>query len=532
MDRASGLQRLRATTPFDILVIGGGATGLGIAVDAATRGLSTALVERDDFAKGTSSRATKLVHGGVRYLAQGNVSLVREALRERKAVLDNAPHLAQPLSFLMPAFGLKGRLWDKFFYGTGLKLYDVLAGSQGLGATRLLNRTQTLATLPGVRADRLAGAIQYWDGQFDDARFAVALARTAASHGATVVNHCPVVGLLHDGERVSGAIVNDAESGQRITVQARCVVNATGVWVDELRHMEDQHRQRMVTPSQGIHLVVDREFLPGDNALLVPKTDDGRVMFAVPWLGKVILGTTDTPRDRIEVEPTPLVDEVAFILGEAAKYLARAPSVGDVRSIWGGVRPLVTPPNADTSNTKSFSREHVIVVDASGLVTVTGGKWTTYRAMAEDVVDRCIDAGLVQTRTPCRTATLPLVGAPSAATTKIADAPGAHLYGTDADRLDDLPGHDRELGMGLTEAMVRFAVREESARTVEDVLARRARILFLDAAMAGELAPEVAQIIGDELPGGDAGLQSFVELSRRYLTVPTPDAAHSSIAMR
>jgi len=518
LSRQASLQRLKQTAHFDLLVVGGGATGLGVALDAATRGLSVALVEREDFAKGTSSRATKLVHGGVRYLAQGNVGLVREALRERKAALQNAPHLVQPLPFLMPAFGLKGRLWDKLFYGTGLMLYDLLAGKAGLGDTQFLSRSETLAALPGVRAEDLVGAVQYWDGQFDDARLAVMLARTAAAHGAVVLNHCPVRALLHADGKVIGASVADMESGELIDVHAGCVVNAAGVWVDDLRRMDVDPESRMVSPSQGIHLVVDREFLPGDHALLVPKTDDGRVMFAVPWLGKVLLGTTDTPRDSIESEPTPLADEVDFILGEAGKYLARAPSASDVRSIWGGVRPLVRPP--DAANTKDISREHVVVVDESGLVTVTGGKWTTYRAMAEDVVEHCMEAGLLESGEPSGTLDLKLIGAPDTVSHKISDPPGAHLYGTEAALLDQLPGHRHELGMGLTEAMVRFAVRYEAARTVEDVLARRSRILFLDAQLAAALADEVAAIIADELNREGEDVAGFKALARRYRTVP------------
>jgi glycerol-3-phosphate dehydrogenase len=520
LSRQASLQRLKQTGRFDLLVVGGGATGLGVALDAATRGLSVALVERDDFAKGTSSRATKLVHGGVRYLAQGNLNLVREALRERKAILGNAPHLAQPLSFLVPAFGLKGRLWDRPFYGTGLMMYELLAGKASLGDTHFLNRAETIDTMPGVRTDDLIGSVQYWDGQFDDARLAVALARTAAAYGAVVLNYCPVQALLHADGKVSGASVTDAESGEDIDVHAGCVVNATGVWVDDLRRMDVDPDSHMVSPSQGIHLVVDREFLPGDHALLVPKTHDGRVMFALPWLGKVLLGTTDTPRDSIESEPTPLVEEVDFILGEAGKYLARAPLVADVRSIWGGVRPLVRPPEAGAANTKDISREHVVVVDESGLVTVTGGKWTTYRAMAEDVIEHCLQAGLLELSEPSRTIELRLIGAPKTVTHKISDPPGAHLYGAEATLLDELPGHQRELGMGLTEAIVRFAVRFEAARTVEDVLARRSRILFLDAEVAAELAEDVAAIIAEELGRGVEDVAGFKKLAQRYRTVP------------
>ncbi len=519
LSRTSGLRQLKQTKRFDLLVVGGGATGLGVALEAATRGLSVALVERSDFAKGTSSRATKLVHGGVRYLAQGNIHLVNEALRERKAVLRNAPHLAQPAPFLVPAYGLKGRLWDQPFYGIGLKMYDLLAGKAGLANTELLGRAGAAAAMPGLRSQNLVGAVKYWDGQFDDARFAVALARTAGAYGAVVLNHCPVQALLHADGKVSGAMVIDTETGEEIAVHARCVVNATGVWVDDLRRLDAHRDSRMVSPSQGIHLVVDREFLPGDHSLLVPTTDDGRVMFAVPWLGKVLLGTTDTPRDVIETEPTPLAEEVDFILGQAAKYLARVPTVSDVRSIWGGVRPLVRPPD-DGGETKNISREHTVVIDGSGLVTVTGGKWTTYRAMAEDVIRHCTDAGLLVPDEPSRTIDLPLVGAPSSATHKISEPPGAHLYGTEAERLDELPGAGHELGMGLTEAMVRFAARNEAARTIEDVLARRSRILFLDAELADALAENVASILVDEL-GREAGdLAEFRRLAGRYRSVP------------
>lgn len=520
LSRQEAVQRLKQTNQFDLLVVGGGATGLGVALDAASRGLSVALVERGDFAKGTSSRATKLVHGGVRYLAQGNISLVKEALRERKAVLANAPHLAQPLPLFMPAFGMKGRLWDRLFYGTGLILYDQLAGKAGLGRTRFLDRAETLGALPGVRPRDLVGSVQYWDGQFDDARFALALARTAAVYGAVLSNYCVVRSLLHSNGRLSGASITDAETGERIDVHARCVVNATGVWVDALRRMDADPGSHMVTPSQGIHLVVDREFLPGDGALLVPKTDDGRVMFAIPWLGKVLLGTTDTPRDSIESEPVPLTDEIDFIMAEAGKYLARQPSASDVLSVWGGVRPLVKPPGEGKGTTKDVSRKHLVVVDDSGLVTVTGGKWTTYRAMAEDVVERCIKAGLIHTAEPCHTGDLPLIGSPPEVTHKLVEPPGAHLYGIEAELLNDLPGHQRELGMGLTEAMVRFAVRSEAARTVEDVLARRSRVLFLDARLAAALAEEVAAIMAEELDRPVDDLDSFKRLAQRYQSLP------------
>ncbi|MES2183236.1 MAG: glycerol-3-phosphate dehydrogenase/oxidase [Pseudomonadota bacterium] len=507
---------------YDIAVVGGGATGLGVALDAAARGFSVVLLESHDFAKGTSSRATKLVHGGVRYLAQGNVGLVREALHERTTLLANAPHLAQPLPFVMPAY----RFWEAPFYGIGLKLYDALAGKAGLGATELLGRAATLARIPGVQPAGLKGGVQYWDGQFDDARLALALGRTAAAHGALLVNYCPVESLVHEAGKVAGLVCRDSETGRRYTVRAGCVVNATGVWVDALRAQDGEATGRaagpMVAPSQGVHLVVDREFLPGGHALLVPKTADGRVLFAVPWLGKVILGTTDTPRSDLAREPRPFAEEIAFILDESARYLRRAPTRADVRSLWVGLRPLVRPPaDADGSvATRKISREHTVLTGPGGLVTVTGGKWTTYRAMAEDVLQHCAADGLLASRPGGVTVHLPLVGAPDAlqAQHPISDAPGLHIYGTEGAAVAALPGAQAELCPGLTEAMVRFAVRHEYARTVEDVLARRSRLLFLDAALAGRLAGRVGRLLQEEGVDNPA-VEAFEALAQQYATL-------------
>jgi glycerol-3-phosphate dehydrogenase len=521
--RAALADRLRSHGEADLVVVGGGATGLGVALDAAARGFSVVLLESEDFAKGTSSRATKLVHGGVRYLAQGHLSLVREALHERAALLRNASHLASPVGFVMPAY----RWWESRFYGTGLALYDRLAGRDALGRTRRLDRTATLRELPGVRAEGLRGGVLYWDGQFDDARLAVALARSAAVHGALLLNHVEVDGLLHRDGRVCGVSARDRETGLRIDVPARAVVNATGVWVDRLRARDGEASGRdvrpMVRPSQGVHLVVDRTFLPGPRALLVPSTTDGRVLFAVPWLGHTVLGTTDTPREDLAAEPEPFADEVGFILREAGRYLARAPTRSDVTSAWVGLRPLVRPSGDAGTETRAISREHTVAVSDSGLVSVTGGKWTTYRAMAEDVLERCFEAALLEPRPGGITANLPLAGAPplgpTTAPVPIADPPGLHLYGLDAGYVQGLPGARRRLADGLTEAMVRFAARHEWARTTEDVLARRSRLLFLDAAAAGAVAPEVARILHEET-GTDPRLDDFLALSRRYLTLP------------
>lgn len=517
--RADLLARLAEPVAYDLAVIGGGATGLGVALDAATRGYRVVLVESHDFAKGTSSRATKLVHGGVRYLAQGNISLVREALHERTTLLHNAPHLAQPLAFVMPSY----KFWETPFYGVGLKMYDALAGKAGLGATEFLGRAEALRCLPTARPEGLKGGVKYWDGQFDDARLALALARTAAAHGALLVNYCPARELIHEAGKVTGLVCEDAETGRRFEIRATCVVNATGVWVDGLRQQDGEATgnpvRPMVAPSQGVHIVVDRDFLPSDHALMVPKTADGRVLFAVPWLGKLILGTTDSPRRDLAREPVALHEEVAFILGESARYLSRAPQAADVRSIWVGLRPLVKPQD-DDGNTKAISREHTVAVGRSGLVTVTGGKWTTYRAMAEDVLQKCVEEHLLAPRAASRTSDLPVVGAPDASVPqRLCDAQGLHSYGTEAGLVADLPGADVELAPGFTEAMVRFAARHEYARTVEDVLARRSRMLFLDARLATSLAPAVAGLLQDEL-GADPQLGAFLALAQQYAHVP------------
>lgn len=516
---------------YDIAIVGGGATGLGVALDAAARGFSVVLVESHDFAKGTSSRATKLVHGGVRYLAQGNISLVREALHERTTLLNNAPHLAQPLPFIMPSY----KWWEKPFYGVGLKMYDALAGKAGLGKTEFLNRDETLKLLPTAQAEGLKGGVKYWDGQFNDARLALALARTAAARGALLVNYCKATDLLFEGGKVAGLIAQDTETGRAIKIHSRCVINAAGVWVDELRQKDGEANpddgrrptKPMVAPSQGVHIVVDREFLQADVGLMVPKTADGRVLFAVPWLGKVILGTTDTPRDDLALEPEPFKEEVDFILDESSRYLSRAPSRKDVKSIWVGLRPLVKPQDDDGDNTKGLSREHTVLVSRSGLVTVTGGKWTTYRAMAEDVLENCFEKSLLKRVEAGATRHLLLAGAETPSKqegatsgwTSICKPPGLHSYGSEASAVQTLPGADMLLAEGLNEAMVRFAARYEYARNVEDVLARRSRMLFLDAALASKVAQKVGVILQSET-GLDPFVADFEALCQKYLRLP------------
>lgn len=517
-DRQQLFARLAQSATFDIAVIGGGATGLGVALDAAMRGLQVVLVESHDFAKGTSSRATKLLHGGVRYLAQGNISLVYEALHERTTLMRNAPHLAQPLAFVMPSY----KFWEKPFYGIGLKIYDALAGKAGLGDTQFLSAGEAVAAIPNVKQNSLRGGVKYWDGQFDDARLALAIARTAAQRGALILNYCSATSLIHTDGKVAGVICKDIETGKDYTINARCVVNATGVWVDNFREQDGAANGRlvkpMIAPSQGVHIIVDREFLGGDHALMVPKTADGRVLFAVPWMGKVILGTTDTPRKDLAREPQAFAQEIEFILSESARYLTKAPKLSDIKSIWVGLRPLVKPQDDEGGgSTKAISREHTVLVSKSGLVSVTGGKWTTYRAMAEDVLQHCFDHQLLPTSAAGVTEHLALVGAMgNASKQSISQSPGLHLYGAEADFVASMEDHELEITPGFTGAMVRFAARYEYARTVEDILARRSRLLFLDARLAIGAAPHVARVLQEEI-GIDPQLHQFESLATRYL---------------
>lgn len=495
--RATALAQLRDGKPWDMLIIGGGATGLGCAVDAATRGYRTLLVERGDFACGTSSRSTKLIHGGVRYLRQGELSLVRHALVERARLLANAAPLVHPLPFVIPTHGFAEQAW----YGAGLKLYDLLAGAGSLGDSRWLGRAAVLAAQPGLRARGLHGGIQYWDAQFDDARLAIALMRTAVDQGASCLNYVALTGLLKPspGGHVSGARLRDVENGEEFEVRAKAVINATGVYADAVRRLDETTAPPLLTHSQGVHLVVDGGFLPGAAAVLVPKTADGRVLFAIPWQGKVLIGTTDTARDDLPDDPQPFAAEVDFLLQTAAGVLARAPRRDDVRSAFAGLRPLFDPAHTGSNGgagTAGLSREHAVMVGDSGLVTVTGGKWTTYRWMAEQVVDRAATvAGLPAVA--CGTQRLP-------------------LHVADAEAQSDLPGNDIPLlpGYPWTEATVRRAIRAEAARTIEDILGRRTRALFLDAAAAAVAIARVGELLAEELALPPARVQVLAQAAQ------------------
>ena len=512
MNRESSLAAIRsATGPVDFCIVGGGATGLGAAVDAASRGHSVVLLEQADFAKGTSSRSTKLVHGGVRYLQQGNVSLVLEALRERGRLTRNAPHLVHDLSFVIPNYSW----WEGPFYGIGMKVYDHLAGKLGLGPSRWLSKEETIERIPTVETDHLTGGVMYHDGQFDDSRLAVNLAQTAAGLGANLANYVRCTGLLKTEGLVTGVTAMDVETGKSFPVKARCVINATGIFVDELRSDDDQSSKPMVTVSQGIHIVLPKEFLPGNAAIMIPKTADGRVLFAVPWHDCVIVGTTDTPLAEKSLEPRALAAEVEFVMEHAAKYLTKDPKPEDVLSIFAGLRPLVS--TGDSSDTAAIFRDHTIVVSTSGLVTVTGGKWTTYRKMAEDVIDQAEMVSGVESRR-CETETLQIHGW----THHPIPEPNLAPYGADAQAIRALNQPERiHPRLSLTIAEVRWHVREEMARRVEDVLARRCRGLLLDARASIEAAPAVARVMAEELGRDEswiaAQISSYEALARAYV---------------
>ncbi|MBN9382765.1 MAG: glycerol-3-phosphate dehydrogenase/oxidase [Chitinophagaceae bacterium] len=517
MNRQDMLQALEAQgdKPWDCLIIGGGATGLGVAVDAASRGFSTLLLEQYDFAKGTSSRSTKLVHGGVRYLQQGNIKLVMEALHERGILRRNAPHLVKDQSFIVPNY----KWWEGPYYGLGLKVYDWMSGKLGLGPSRLLSREETLELAPTLDAEGLRGGVLYHDGQFDDARLAISLAMTAAGQGGVLLNYCQVDRLLKEEGKISGVQVVDGISGQTYTVKAGTVINATGVFTDNILQMDEPGTAPIIAPSQGVHIVLDKHFLPGEAAILVPHTDDGRVLFAVPWHDKIIIGTTDTPVQEVSAEPQALPKEVDFILQQISRYLTKPPSRTDIRSIFAGLRPLV---KSSSKRTAELSRDHLITVASSGLITVTGGKWTTYRRMAEDTVNTAITKGGLPDR-PCRTMELPIHGSSPSVDFH---AP-LYYYGSDTPAIRALAAADPSLGQLLhsrlpyIRAEIIWAAREELCMTVEDALSRRTRALLLDAAAAVECAPLVAELLAGEL-GRDAAWQArqveeFRTLSSHYL---------------
>ncbi len=506
-------------------MIGGGATGLGSAVDAASRGYRTLLLEARDFAQGTSSRSTKLIHGGVRYLAQGDIGLVREALHERGVLFRNAPHLVHAREFVVPAY----RWLDLPYYGIGLKAYDWLAGRSNLAASAWIGPEDVISRIPTISRRGLRGGIVYTDGQFDDARLAIALARTLADLGGTALNAAPVTGFIKRGGRIVGVNAEDAETGEGFAIEARAVINATGVYADTIRRLDEpaDGSNPLLTPSQGTHVVLDRSFLPGASAILVPRTDDGRVLFAIPWHDRVLVGTTDTPVAELPIEPQPRREEIAYLLDHASRYLERSPGTSDVLSTFAGLRPLLRSHRGRVGGaTAKLSREHAVVISDSGLVTITGGKWTTYRRMAIDAVDHAARTGGLAAR-PLTTDRIKLHGCVA----QIEEPNSSEsVYGSDASALRSLcsghPDWEQRLHPSLPYRVgeIVWAARLEAARSVEDVLARRTRALFLDARASIEVAPSVAALLAVELSRDqtwqDRQVTQFRELAKAYL-VPT-----------
>jgi glycerol-3-phosphate dehydrogenase len=524
MTRQQMIQQIESHSgEWDICIIGGGATGLGTAVDAASRGFKTILLEQNDFAKGTSSRSTKLVHGGVRYLQQGNIKLVMEALQERGILKKNAPHLVKNQSFIVPNY----KWWEGPFYGIGLKVYDWMSGRLGLGPSEILSKEKTLELAPTLDAEGLRGSVLYHDGQFDDARLAINLAQTAVENGAVVINYFPVNKLLKSNEKITGVEATDELTKKKYTINAKAVINATGVFTDFILRMDDQQSENIIAPSQGVHIVLDKEFLPGKAAIMVPHTDDGRVLFAVPWHQKIIIGTTDTPIEEKDFaslqEPVALDEEINFILEQIGRYLTKIPTKKDIRSVFAGLRPLV---KGNSKKTAELSRDHLIAVSASGLITITGGKWTTYRRMAEDVVNTAIKKNSL-TDQPCVTEGLSIHGATQ---NTDFDTP-LYYYGTDQQAIQLLIQEDETLNgllhpdLPYIKAEIVWAVRNEMCMTVEDALARRTRALLLDAKAAIEAAPMVAALIAKEINANDQWIKEQVDLftktAKNYLPTLT-----------
>src|SRR5438876_6129965 len=503
--------------PWDMIIVGGGATGVGIAIDAASRGYDVLLLEQSDFGKGTSSRSTKLAHGGVRYLEKGNIGLVMEALKERGLLLQNAPHLVRDLAFVVPNY----EWWEAPFYGLGLKLYQVLAGRYGFGKSRLLSREETLEHLPTLKTEGLRGGAIYYDGQFDDARLLIHMVFTAFEQGATLLNYLEVTGLTKDGMGfVDGIIARDAETGEELRASAKVVINATGAFSDGLRRAAEPTVSLMIMPSQGIHLVFGPEFLQGESAIMVPHTSDGRVLFAIPWHSHTLVGTTDTPISNATLEPVAMEQEIEFVLATAGQYLNKAPSRNDILSVFAGIRPLVRA--SGVANTAALSRDHVIHIDTSGLMTICGGKWTTYRHMAEDCVDQAATLAQLPERL-CVTHHLSIHGAH-----RSAQQFGAlWVYGADAAEIQKLVQNDPHQGERLHPALpyvkaeVTWAVRHEMARSIEYILARRTRALFLNARAALEMAPVIAELMAAELNWDEDAkarqVNTFRQIVQNYL---------------
>jgi glycerol-3-phosphate dehydrogenase len=517
IDRERQVEQLAdESKPWDVLVIGGGATGLGVALDAVSRGYKTILLEQSDFAKGTSSRSTKLVHGGVRYLAQGDIRLVREASVERGRLCRNAPHLVKNQTFIIPIYNY----WDKIKYTLGLKMYDWISGRLTLGSSVFVSRKKTIQNLPGIKQQGLLGGVLYHDGQFDDSRLAINLVQSIIEKGGCAINYIKVTGLLKDKQgKIEGAVVEDTETGRSFQVRSKAVINATGVFVDDILHMDNPKSGKSICVSQGVHLVLDKSFYPSEHALMIPETSDGRVLFAVPWHDKVVLGTTDTPVEEASLEPQALEKEISFILETAADYFIKKPTRSDVLSVFAGLRPLAAP-QGEEQKTKEISRSHKIMVSASHLFTILGGKWTTYRKMGEDMINR-VEKELQWKHQKTTTSLMHIHGYAEGMNWN----DPLYFYGSDSQKIkNQMNGSSGQWisdSLKIHKTQVCWAIDHEMARTVEDVLARRTRALLLNASESIRIAPEVAKIMAERMHKDQAWkeeqVESYTHLAHQYI---------------
>ena len=514
MDRLKSLKKISKKKLWDLIIIGGGSSGLGIAVDSASRGYKTLLIEKHDFSKGTSSRSTKLVHGGVRYLQNGDISLVVEALRERGIMRKNAPHLVRDLSFVIPSYDW----WNSPFYGIGLKIYDMMSGKLGLGPSTLLSRDEIIKLIPNVKKNGLKGGVIYHDGQFDDARMAISLAQTAENHGATLINYFGVEDLIKENEMIAGVVARDSIRNKTYKIMAKGVINATGVFSDSITNLDIKKRKKTIVPSQGVHIVLDKSFLAGNHAIMVPHTTDGRVLFAVPWNNYVIVGTTDTQIEKSNIEPIPLDEEIKFILKNAGSYMKSAPTIKDIKSVFAGLRPLAAPENNEKA-TKEISRHHKVTVSTSGLISILGGKWTTYRKMAEDTVNTARSVAGLQER-ECITHNLTIHGYDYSSNWENP----IHFYGTDIEKIENLCSEGNisiSEKFFISKNQIIWSIRNEMAMTLEDVMARRTRSLFLDARESLKIAPKVLEVMAKEMKKNKNWIKNesvnFEKIARNYV---------------
>ena len=514
MNRKDSIIKLNKVLQWDVVIIGGGASGLGIALDASKRGYKTLLLEKYDFAKGTSSRSTKLIHGGVRYLQNGDITLVIESLKERGILKRNAPHLVQDLSFVIPTYDW----WASPFYGIGMKIYDMMAGKLGLGKSEIISKEETEKLIPNISKKGLRGGVIYHDGQFDDSRMAITLALSADSKKTTLLNYCNVEGFVKKDGEIIGLNFTDLINSKKYQIKSKVVINATGVFAEEIIRMDQPKIEKMIQPSQGVHIVLERRFLKSKHAILIPQTSDGRVLFAVPWKNYVVVGTTDTHVKKASEEPKALNEEIDFILKNAGKYMSVKPKRDDIKSVFAGLRPLAATSNKQS--TKEVSRSHKIDISPSGLISVLGGKWTTYRKIAEDALNTAISINKLKKK-KCKTERTKLFGFKR----NVSWSDPMHVYGSMKKKVESLGGVNDNKSLSkkfyVSNNIIEWSIIHEMALTVEDILARRTRCVFLDSKESKRISPVVAQkmadVLGEDDKWIDAELKKFNKLIKNYI---------------